>query len=284
MAQKKSLFKKNSELKVYLPVFFIFFTAILYLFLSSYHLLEVSVAGYKLKNNNLSEYFSNLSKLKDPEKSKPIKRKKVKKTVPGSPADSLAVDTTSQKILIFGDSMLEGLCPRLNDYCQQNNHQLAAVIWYSSSITWYGSTDTIAYYIKKHKPTYVILAMGSGDMWNPNIISAGKKYMDEILSQVGDLPLIWIGPPNWKEDTGINKLIEQSVEDGAFFLSKNLKFDRVADGVHPTKKSASQWMDSVATFIMKKSAYPINLKFPKSKAKKSPIYHNLKPKPPARIK
>mgnify|MGYP000415372682 CR=1 FL=1 len=49
----------------------------------------------------------------------------------------------------------------------------------------------------------------------------------------------------------------------SFFL--NLKFDRVSDGVHPTKASASKWMDTVASFIMNKSSNPIMLKSPKKK-------------------
>ncbi|MGD0712163.1 MAG: hypothetical protein ABR968_13400, partial [Bacteroidales bacterium] len=70
-----------------------------------------------------------------------------------------AVDSSSQRFLLIGDSMLETLRYRLNDYCKKNNHTMNAVIWYSSSTLWYGSCDTLSYYINKFNPTYVILVI-----------------------------------------------------------------------------------------------------------------------------
>ena len=43
------------------------------------------------------------------------------------------MDTTAKDILFIGDSMLEGLAPRLAAYCDKNGHSLVEVIWYSSS-------------------------------------------------------------------------------------------------------------------------------------------------------
>ena len=41
------------------------------------------------------------------------------------------LDTTAKNILFIGDSMLEGLAPRLAKYCDKNGHTLVEVIWYS---------------------------------------------------------------------------------------------------------------------------------------------------------
>ena len=58
-------------------------------------------------------------------------------------------DTTKQKFLLIGDSMLEGLGLRMNDYCNANGHEMHQVIWYSSSTLWYGNCDTIRYFVEK---------------------------------------------------------------------------------------------------------------------------------------
>ena len=83
-----------------------------------------------------------------------------------------------------------------------------------------------------------------------------------MLSQIGDIPYVWIGPPNWKSDTGINRLIASKTKPGSFFMSDGMHFDRAKDGAHPTRRSAELWMDSVARWITLHSAHPIKLDKP----------------------
>ena len=45
----------------------------------------------------------------------------------------VVVDTLPQRILFVGDSMLEGLSPRLAAYAKHNGHELYSVIWYGST-------------------------------------------------------------------------------------------------------------------------------------------------------
>jgi len=263
----------------YIPVLSVFLLLIAYLFLSSYYPGKLSTGFYNFRKNGLKTYFSTLHV----DKSAPKKLKKdTKKT------DSLAhekqepkLDTSTQRILLIGDSMLEGLSIRFIDYCDVNNHELFSLIWYSSNTGWWGKSDTMTHYINKVKPTYIIFAIGSGDISVQNVHEKRKPYVEEILNKIKGLPYTWVGPPNWKEDTGINDLIDETVEEGTFFLSKNLKFDRTSDGVHPTTASAGQWMDSIATFIMNESKYRIKLDFPEKKSKKHPTYFLMAPKPPA---
>ncbi len=261
---------------IFTPILTVLCTIIIFLLLVSFDVIDLKIPGFSLKKSEFKEYFISLKK-EDNKKLKKIKHlKKIKKKVP----EKIMPDTSSQRILIFGDSMLEGLGPRLNDYCEENNHVLTQVVWYSSNTKWYGSSDTIPYYINKVKPTYIILAIGSGDILAMNALERRKPFVEKILNQVKGYKYIWVGPPNWREDSGINELIEKSVEKGTFFLSKNLQFDRVSDGVHPTKASASKWMDTIASFIMNKSINPIMLKFPKKKAEKRAKFYMLSPKPP----
>ena len=43
-------------------------------------------------------------------------------------------DTSAQRLLLIGDSMLEGLMKRVTDYRVFNGHDQKTVLWYSSSI------------------------------------------------------------------------------------------------------------------------------------------------------
>mgnify|MGYP002621585598 FL=1 len=187
------------------------------------------------------------------------------------------IDSSSQRILLIGDSMLEQFRWRLRDYCAENGHEMQSVIWYSSQTEWYGISDTLKYFINKTNPTYIILILGANELFVSNIIAKRTPYVKHILEQIGDIPFIWVGPPNWREDTGINTLIVNNVGTRRFFPSKNLTFKRYADGAHPKPESAFMWMDSVATFIMQKSRYPILLNTPTKKYFGSPNTTILQP-------
>jgi len=172
------------------------------------------------------------------------------------------LDTTKQRILIIGDSMLENLRFRLRDYCEENGHDMKSVIWYSSTTEYFGQSDTLAYFIKQYNPTYILFVVGANELFVRDIKKKRQKYVEHILKQIGNRKFIWIGPPNWKEDTGINEMIVENVGEKRYYPSLNLKYKRHKDGAHPLKASAYAWMDSVATWITTESMYPIVLNKP----------------------
>lgn len=220
----------------------------------------ITIGGVELRTAGIYERLTNPpehiekqlaeQKKKEEEAKKAAEKKQVKLDVP-------------QTILFIGDSMLEGLAPRLASYAKENGHKLYSVIWYSSTSEVWGETDSLKVNIERYKPSYVFICLGANELFVRDIQVKRDKYVKNILSQIGDLPYLWIGPPNWKPDTGINDLIEKNVEKGCFFLSNGMKFDRAKDGAHPTRKSAIQWMDSVIRWMPKNSAYPIkDMKIP----------------------
>ena len=172
------------------------------------------------------------------------------------------VDTTAKIILFIGDSMLEGLAPRLAKYCDKNGHTLVEVIWYSSSTKVWGESGRLTELINKHKPNYIFICLGANELYIPDVKRARRPHVKKMLTEIGDIPYVWIGPPNWDEDTGINDLIEQEVDEGCFYLSANDHFDRSRDGAHPTRTSAQQWMDRVVKWMGEKGAHPIRLDNP----------------------
>ena len=172
------------------------------------------------------------------------------------------LDTASKHILFIGDSMLEGLSPRLAAYAKHNGHKMHTVIWYSSRTDVWGGCDTLTHFIRKYDPDYIFICLGANELFYKNIIERHGKYVDRMLKQIGDIPYVWIGPPNWKPDTGINELIESKVPEGCFFVSNGMHFDRAKDGAHPTRSSAILWMDSVARWMPQNCRFPIKMSLP----------------------
>ena len=159
------------------------------------------------------------------------------------------LDTTSQRILLLGDSMLEGLSPRLAAYAQQNNHKLFTVIWYSSSSKMWATSQNIEKYIAKFNPTYIFICLGANELFIKNIAELREGYVKTIVEKLGDIPFVWIGPPNKQKDTGINDLLKKNVPSDKFFLTKGMKFSYFEDQIHPTRASAVVWMDSVVRWM-----------------------------------
>lgn len=178
-----------------------------------------------------------------------------------------AVDSSAQRILLIGDSMVAGLMHRLQDYAEANGHELKSVIWYTSSTQWYGESDTLRYFIQQSQPTFIIMVLGANELFIRNIAERRSGFVKEIIRQMDTIPFVWAGPPNWKDDTGINDMIETAVGPGRFFLSARLSYERASDGAHPTRQSSAMWMDSIAHWIMHESSYPILLDAPSTPAK-----------------
>ena len=179
-------------------------------------------------------------------------------------------DTIPKNILFIGDSMLEGLSPRLAAYADLNGHKLNTVIWYSSTSEVWGSCDTLSHFIARFKPDYIFVCLGSNELFVRDIAAKRAHCVDHILSQIGDIPYVWIGPPNWKPDTGINRLVSSMAAPGTYFMSEGMQFDRTKDGAHPTRNSAALWMDSVARWMPLHCAHPILMETPPTEKRGKP--------------
>ncbi len=177
-------------------------------------------------------------------------------------APAAEVDSSAMTLLLIGDSMLEGLSPRLAAYANANGHTLYSVIWYSSTSEVWGRSDKLKNYINRLHPDFVFISLGANELFVKDIAAKRDKYVKKIIADIGSIPYLWIGPPNWKPDTGINDLIAANAAPGSFFLSDGMHFDRTKDGAHPTRSSAAAWMDSVVRWMPVHSSHPFRLDKP----------------------
>ncbi len=183
-------------------------------------------------------------------------------------------DTAVQRILFIGDSMAEGLVRRMADYAQENGHNLSRIIWYNSTTILWASSDTLQYFIQKYQPTYFMVCIGGNEQFLKDP-SDREEYIHKIIGTFGNTPYIWIGVPSWKEDTGLNNLIQKCVGENRYFDSRRLALKRGSDRIHPTFGAASLWMDSIAVWM--KDRYSIRMQKPRKKATHKYPLHLLQP-------
>lgn len=176
-------------------------------------------------------------------------------------------DSLPQNIFIFGDSMTFNLALRLADYAKQNGHQIHSVNWDSSNTQIWANHDTLSYYINKFKPTQIFISLGSNELYLKNPESR-RPDVKKILRVIDTIPYVWIGPPNWAEDSGINDMIASECKPGTFFKSAGMEFQRKSDKIHPTRKSSALWIDSIVRWLPS-SAHPFIMDFPSDSIGKS---------------
>jgi lysophospholipase L1-like esterase len=174
------------------------------------------------------------------------------------PTSARVIDGSPQKILILGDSMIDGLLPRLGDYAVENGHTVRAVIWYGSRTIDWGRGTRLMEMLTAYRPTFVIVALGSSELYSRDVEKRAAA-VERMLDAIKPRKLVWIGPPNWTTDTGINALLAREVGPDRYFRSADLTFERKKDGIHPTLASSERWLDAVARWIVDTSGVPIRL-------------------------
>lgn len=168
------------------------------------------------------------------------------------------VDSSAQRILLAGDSMAECLLYGMREYAKQSGHKIWNAAWSGSSTVKWAKSDSLEVAIKKYKPTLILFCLGANELTIPNIWGR-EKHLKTIIEKMDTTKFLWVSPPNWTEDTGLTEMISKNVPSEQLFISKDLKLDRRRDGAHPTIAASKIWADSVAKWIVEKSAYPIVL-------------------------
>lgn len=152
-----------------------------------------------------------------------------------------------ERVLLIGDSQLDGLRNPVSSYCDLNNHVLVStIIWYGSSTKEWATTDTLEYYLESYKPTVVIFAIGLNELFVRDL-EKRSTYVRSIKKTFQDYGVrySWVGPAAWTPDKGIIGVMSREVGEH-FFPSHTIKLDRASDGRHPSKSASKLWFDQVA--------------------------------------
>lgn len=180
------------------------------------------------------------------------------------PVETIVIepDTTVHNVLVFGDSMTHNLAMSIARYGTKNNYKVTGVTWESSSIPAWRKSGKIKQYMEMSKPDFVIISLGSNEMELRNF-ERRIPDIQGIAEQMGDLPFVWVGPPLWKEDKGFYKALSAALPAEKIFKLEDGNIERGPDHVHPTRKGADQWADTLMRWI-KFSQHPILTELPDS--------------------
>ncbi|MEM1029129.1 MAG: SGNH/GDSL hydrolase family protein [Myxococcota bacterium] len=188
---------------------------------------------------------------------------------PAGGAARPALIEAPQRILLFGDSMLDELMLRFADYAAHNGHELFPVIWYGAGVIPWSQGDKLDQLRRELRPTVVVAVVGSNDLLARRM-APRRAAVARILEKLEGVPLLWIGPPSWTEDTGITTVVASAVGPERYFDSAELfaerRLARAGDGIHPTRSAARAWMDAVAVWVMGSAVHPMALRPPRAEA------------------
>ncbi len=163
------------------------------------------------------------------------------------------VNDSIKRILFVGDSQLENLRKPVRKRLMDNEYQLvASIVWYGSTTKQWANTDTLAYFISKYKPDFVLVALGLNEV-HARDFEKRTKYAQTIKSNLEQrkLPYYYIGPAFWMKDKGITTVLQETFGE-LFFPSHLLTLERSNDGKHPSKDAAIVWFEKVAEQITTK--------------------------------
>lgn len=172
-------------------------------------------------------------------------------------------DSSQQRILFIGDSQAGGLASVLNDYCFENGHKLVATFtWYSATIFNFGYSNKVDELIKKYQPTLIMIVLGLNEMYAKDLVKR-TSAANLLKAKIGSIPYLWIGPANYMEDFGINKVYEQTASPSRYVLSNNLNLPKAGDKRHPNRDGYRIWMEHVSRFIQSSDLYNFKFEIPK---------------------
>lgn len=149
------------------------------------------------------------------------------------------------RVLIFGDSMVNaGPQIYLKDYFVKAGNRVWSYSMASLSTVGAASTPRYKKILGMHNPDIVIIILGSNELFIP-YPEHRRKYIEKLVGDTGNRACYWIGPPNWKKDTGLNDVLNRYSAPCKYFNSSELTIERQPDKIHPDMRGGRTWSDEI---------------------------------------
>lgn len=159
----------------------------------------------------------------------------------------------AEKILFIGDSMTGWLSERLEAYGKENGFEVATVVWDGSTISKWGKSSKLSTIVRQQSPDAVFISLGMNDLFELNPEKRFGDSLDAIMGAIGDIPVIWVGPPSWpghKKGEVMNDWLATRLGDGHYFSSLQLDIPRQGSkNPHPTRTGMIEWMDAAVNWL-----------------------------------
>ena len=109
---------------------------------------------------------------------------------------------------------------------------------------------------------FIVVVLGLNELYARDLTKR-TQAANLLRAKFGNTPYLWIGPANFMEDSGINKVFEQIATSERFILSKHLNLPKSTDKRHPNREGYRIWMDYIAKFIQASKLYDFKFEKPK---------------------
>lgn len=163
---------------------------------------------------------------------------------------------TVKKIFFFGDSTSGWMADRLNAYGEKNGFEVAGLTWDGANIKKYGTNSAaLARYIKNANPDAIFISLGMNEMGTRNPDTQLLSSLNKIKSVIGNIPIIWIGPPCWPGKAAnyghtLDKWLSTQLGASHYYSSLNLSLPRQSStNPHPTRAGVNTWIDGVVKWL-----------------------------------
>jgi lysophospholipase L1-like esterase len=165
-------------------------------------------------------------------------------TVWGEGEGVFPLSLRNRTVLLVGDSMAEGVGPWLEKKVEAVGGRFVNGQERSSTVVFWQGSGKLREKLALYRPDVVFIALGSNEifMTNPEV---RVPLIKQMVAEIGARPAFWIGPPSWKPDKGLVRVIEENFQPGHFYNSNDLKVPRAADGKHPTAQGYRAWTELV---------------------------------------
>jgi lysophospholipase L1-like esterase len=154
-----------------------------------------------------------------------------------------------------GDSLAQGLAPRLTELARQVGITFASSATKSTTIAdWLqgAQSDLLRRDLEGFDPRYVLVSLGTNDMRANDPVAAGRRA-GELAQTVlrSGAAVAWIAPPEMPfPDRGFRAALEEAVRPhGRIFDSTKLTIPRQKGDFHPTGAGYAAWADAIAAWV-----------------------------------
>ncbi len=119
--------------------------------------------------------------------------------------------------------------------------------------TWAGRMELL---VANTQPDLVIINLGANEVANIDP-PAHAPAVRRIVAAIGGRPCVWVSPPSWRKDTGIQDVIRKNSAPCRYFDSDkrvHQTIPRQHDHIHPTDAGGAIWADAFWAWLQDQRA------------------------------
>jgi lysophospholipase L1-like esterase len=125
----------------------------------------------------------------------------------------------------------------------------------SSTARSWNKGKRIEWLIQQSKPDVVVIILGANEVFVP-FPAATAPEIKAIVRRLDGRACVWVGPPVWKNQTGVVEVQRDNSGPCSYFDTQGLKLSRQPDGIHPDFEGGRAWATAVWNAYFKAKEAP----------------------------